>query len=495
MMFGFAANLHAQNRNQQDVRVILRSLNSEIDDFRYSFDAEMNRNSVNRSDKNAINKNVNKLEDAISEFDGKFQRGRETTRDVGDILTEAKVINEFVYQRNFGQNVQTDWMNVRNLLDRLAQNYGVSGNWNNSNSVYYPNVNYYSNGLTGTYDLNQNRSDNVNDIVEDANVQTEEQRRDLEEKLDPAQQIAIDLRGNQVIIASSKSAPFSINADGRDREITLDNGQKVRVRATLRGQELTISSRDRDYDYTSVYSSQDNGNSMKVTRRITTSYLNQTIFAESFYGKSDSVARLGIDTNTNSDVYSSNDQDDYPQTTTTKNGEFIVPSGTVITGTLQNDISTKVSQNNDRFSMVVDQPNQFRGAVIEGYLSGIQRSGKATGRSKITFNFERIRLPNGQTYDFAGILQTVTDEEGKTVKVDTEGVAKGGNQTKTTATRGAIGAGIGAIIGAIAGGGKGAAIGAIIGGGAGAGSVVLTGKEDLELKQGSAISVQSTSPR
>ncbi|HMS39924.1 MAG TPA: YMGG-like glycine zipper-containing protein, partial [Pyrinomonadaceae bacterium] len=77
----------------------------------------------------------------------------------------------------------------------------------------------------------------------------------------------------------------------------------------------------------------------------------------------------------------------------------------------------------------------------------------------------------------------------------TEGVAKGGNQTKTTATRGAIGAGIGAIIGAIAGGGKGAAIGAIIGGGAGAGSVVLTGKEDLELKQGSAISVQSTSPR
>ncbi len=494
IMFGFAANLHAQNRNQQDVRVILRSLNSEIDDFRYSFDAEMSRNSVNRNDKNAINKNVNKLESSISEFDGKFQRGRETSRDVTNILTDAKFINDYVYQQKFGQNVQSDWLNVRELLDRLAQNYGVNPDWRNNNTTY-TNTNYNTNSLTGTYDLNQQKSDNTREIVEDSNVQNDEQRRDLEEKLEPAEQVAIDVRGGQVIIASSKSSPFSLTADGRDRDITLDNGQKIRVRATFRGQELTISSRDSDSDYTSIYSSQDNGNSMKVTRRITTNYLNQTVFAESFYGKTDQVARLGIDTNTNSDVYSSNDQDDLPQTTNTKNGQFIVPGGTNITGTLQNDISTKASQNNDRFSMVVDQPNQYRGAVIEGYLSGIQRSGKATGRSKITFNFERIRLPNGQTYDFAGILQSVTDEEGKTVNVDTEGVAKGGNQTKTTATRGAIGAGIGAIIGAIAGGGKGAAIGAIIGGGAGAGSVVLTGKEDLELKQGSAISVQSTSPR
>ena len=53
---------------------------------------------------------------------------------------------------------------------------------------------------------------------------------------------------------------------------------------------------------------------------------------------------------------------------------------------------------------------------------------------------------------------------------------------------------IGAGIGAIAGGGKGAAIGAIIGGSAGAGSVIVQGKEDLELKQGSSITVQASSP-
>ncbi|HEY0428529.1 MAG TPA: YMGG-like glycine zipper-containing protein, partial [Pyrinomonadaceae bacterium] len=76
----------------------------------------------------------------------------------------------------------------------------------------------------------------------------------------------------------------------------------------------------------------------------------------------------------------------------------------------------------------------------------------------------------------------------------TEGEAKGDSQTKETVKRGGIGAGLGAIIGAIAGGGKGAAIGAIIGGGAGAGSVILTGKEELELKQGSSVTVEASSP-
>ena len=41
----------------------------------------------------------------------------------------------------------------------------------------------------------------------------------------------------------------------------------------------------------------------------------------------------------------------------------------------------------------------------------------------------------------------------------------------------------------------GAAIGAIIGGSAGAGTVVLQGKDDLDLKKGSTMTVQSTSPR
>ena len=79
-------------------------------------------------------------------------------------------------------------------------------------------------------------------------------------------------------------------------------------------------------------------------------------------------------------------------------------------------------------------------------------------------------------------------------KIDTEGTAKGDSQTKETAKRGGIGAGAGAIIGAIIVGGKGAVLGAIIGGGAGAGSVVLQGKDDLDLQKGSSINVVASSP-
>ena len=317
-------------------------------------------------------------------------------------------------------------------------------------------------------------------------------------------------------MASSKNSPINFTADGRDRSEKTSDGRTVRVRATLRGQELTVSSLGGETDYTVTFASTDNGKSLKVTRRITTDYLNQTIFAESFYTKTDAVAQLGIDNNNNSnnnnsssstsDVYSSSDSNDipnssnypnntnYPTTTTPRTGQFIVPNGTMLTGTLQNEISSKVSQNNDRFTMTVQAPNEYRGAVIDGYISGLTRSGKVSGRSQITFNFERIRLPNGQTYDFAGFLQSITDASGKVIKVGTEGEAKGDSQTKETVKRGGIGAGVGALIGAIAGGAKGAAIGAILGGGAGAGSVILTGKEEVELKQGSSITVQSSSP-
>ena len=112
----------------------------------------------------------------------------------------------------------------------------------------------------------------------------------------------------------------------------------------------------------------------------------------------------------------------------------------------------------------------------------------------MTFNFERITLRSGETYDFGGTLTSIRDQNGKEVKVDAEGTAKGQSQTKETAKRGGLGAGLGAVIGAIAGGGSGAAIGAIIGGGVGAGSVVVQGRDDLRLLKGSTVTIATSSP-
>ncbi|CAN5620315.1 hypothetical protein BH24ACI2_BH24ACI2_04990 [soil metagenome] len=528
MIFGVVAQADGQvRRNEREVRDILRSLNSKVGDFRYSLNNELNRRSKNQKDADDVKNYLDRLEDSIGEFQTQFQRRRETAEYVSEILDPAKGINDIVMRQRFSNKLQKDWLATRVLLDRLAANYSIGWSWNDGNS--YPNGNRYpndnrnpnyeryppvsENSLTGTYQLDVSRSENARDIADRAirngnGRNNSDAQRDLESKLQAPEQLAIDVRGNQVTLDSSNSKQITFTADGRDRTERLDDGRTLRVRSTLRGQELTVSSLGGDNDYTVVFALIDNGNALRVTRQITANYLRQTVFAESIYRKTDTIARLDDYDNSNGDyssndgTYSSNDPNNnrnnypnnYPTTRTGRTGTFIVRNGTVLTGILENDIDTKVSQNNDRFRLTVNAPNEYRGAVIEGYLSGIDRSGKISGRSQITFNFERIRLTNGRTYDFSGILQSVADEKGETVKIDNEGVAKGDDQTKETLKRGGIGAGIGAIIGAIAGGGKGAAIGAIIGGGAGAGSVIVQGRDDLELKAGSTIIVQSSSP-
>ncbi len=515
---GFAAETNAQKtRNEKDVRNIVRSLDSKVDDLRDSLSYGLKNSSVDSQDADAAENTVSTLGGKIRDFEDNFNQRRENKDDVTDILSAAKGINEFLRDNRINTTVQKDWTDLRALLDRLSANYNISWNWtsgtynNNSRTTNYPTNNSNNFGLTGTYQIDISKSEDTSDIIENSGAQTEEQRQDLENKLEAADQLAIEIRGTQVTLASSKAAPISFTADGRTKTENA-NGRTIRVRAILRGQELTVLSLGGETDYTVTFLSLDSGKSMKVTRRITTDYLNQTIFAESFYTKTDSYARLDINqnpnpnyptntTNTNDDNgdYSSNDQTDdpyskNPTTTNRRTGDFIVPDGTLITGILENDINTKISQNNDRFRMTVQSPNEYRGAIVEGYITGINRSGKITGSSKITFNFEKITLRNGQTYEFAGYLQSVADANGKVVKIDTEGTAKGDSQTKETVKRGGIGAGLGAIIGAIAGGGKGAVLGAIIGGGAGAGSVVLQGKDDLDLKKGSMITVTATSP-
>jgi hypothetical protein len=176
-------------------------------------------------------------------------------------------------------------------------------------------------------------------------------------------------------------------------------------------------------------------------------------------------------------------------------GSFVIPDGTEIVAVLNNDLSTQNVRQNDRFTMTVRSPGQYEGATIEGYVTSVERSGRVSGRSQMTLDFDTIRLRDGSTYRFAGILETVRTPSGDVVRVDNEGAVRDSDQTKQTVTRTAIGTAVGAIIGAIAGGGKGAAIGAVIGAGAGAGSVYVQGRNDLELTAGTEITVRATGPR
>jgi hypothetical protein len=512
--------------NEREVANTMSQLSVKLDDFRNNLNYEINRGAVDQNDEKQINDYFKELKRDVRKFEDNLYDRKDSAEDVKKVLNSGKNVNDYVSRLRLNAMTQNDWKSVRTLLDKLALNYNVTWSWKdgvwqspNQNS----NADFDNSGLTGTYQLDASRSENVKEIANQAiNNSTASNRdealQDLEYKLESPEQLTIDFNGNQAILASTLTDQLTLPTDGSVRNETLADGTTLSIRATVRGEELTVSTVGSNNDYTVTFTPIDNGQSLKVTRRVTTDYLSQTVFAESIFTKTDAVARFDMygspnnnSANTNGNT-SGNTTSNYPtntggttnttRTTGTnppsvsngKTGQFIVPNGAIITGLLDNLITTKASQNNDRFKIRVQGPAQFRGAVIEGYISGINRSGKVTGRSSLTLNFETIRLSNGQTYDFAGYLQAITDPQGKTVKIDTEGNAKGDDQTKTTAIRSGVGAGLGALIGVIAGGGKGAAIGAIIGGGAGAGSVYAQGNNDLEIKEGSSISIQATAP-
>ena len=512
VVFGAVGTADAQRRNEREVRDLVRSLNAKVDDFRFGIDYQLRSSSADRQEIDDLKNSLGDLQTKVDAFDQNLRARRENRDDINEIIQSAKNVDSFLRTNRQNQRVESDWQGVRDLIDRLAANYGVTPGWSNRSSGYpssqprprnnYPTYNSNTGstnaGLTGTYQLDTGRSESVADAIANTNV-SGAQRQDLESKLEAPSQIALLVRGDQVTLASSNASPVTFTANGGEKLDTVD-GKDVRFRATLRGDNLTISSVGGETDYTVDFVSSDGGRTMKVTRRITTDYLPETVFAESIYTKTDGVAGLGIDQNaTDNSTYSSNDPNDrgrnpQPSISSSRTGDFIVPDGTSVTAILENEVNTKVSQNYDKFKMTVQSPDEFRGATIEGYVSGVGRSGKVSGSSNITFNFERITLRNGESYEFSGVLQSVKDQNGKVVKVDTEGTAKGGSQTKETLKRGGLGAGAGAILGAIIGGGKGAAIGAVIGGGAGAGSVVVQGRDDIQLLKGSTITVQATSP-
>jgi hypothetical protein len=205
----------------------------------------------------------------------------------------------------------------------------------------------------------------------------------------------------------------------------------------------------------------------------------------STYDKTSEVARFDI--NSGPQTYPN---DNYPTGT-----DFILTNGETVVAVLDNGISTSNAKVGDRFTATVRQPSEYEGASIEGHITNVERSGRVTGRSQMNLSFDNIRMRDGRTYRFAGILDSVRNTQGDTVKIDNEGTVRDDSQTTKTAQRAAIGTAVGAIIGAIAGGGKGAAIGAIVGAGGGAGSVYVQGRDDLDLDRGTELTIQATGPR
>ena len=253
-------------------------------------------------------------------FDSDVTTRRDNRDGVNDIIEAAQSINSYMAANRQYGSLERDWNSIRASLERLSANYGVTARWNGGGNPNRPiNVpvsdTYSSSPLTGTFQIDRSRSESIADVLSDNRIGVS-QRKELEEKLDAPEELALDVNGDQVTLASSKAAAITVTADGREKT-EQSGGRTVRVRSTLRGEKLTIASLGGETDYTITFEPIDNGRSMKVTRRITTPYLTETIFAESIYTRTSAVAGLGIrgsDRNQDTGGYSSNDPKDDPYT-------------------------------------------------------------------------------------------------------------------------------------------------------------------------------------
>ncbi len=161
-----------------------------------------------------------------------------------------------------------------------------------------------------------------------------------------------------------------------------------------------------------------------------------------------------------------------------------LPAGTVLTVRLGETLSSKSSQAGQSFAATVAQPVQVDGKTVipdgasaRGTVVDAKPLGHFKGGALL-----RVRL-------------TSVTINGSDVNVQTAAVARSlQGKGKRSATMIGGGAGLGALIGGLAGGGKGAAIGAVAGGGAGTAGAAFTGNKDVVLPAESALSFKLVQP-
>lgn len=148
---------------------------------------------------------------------------------------------------------------------------------------------------------------------------------------------------------------------------------------------------------------------------------------------------------------------------------LVIPAGSHIAVTIQQSLGSRISQAGETFTATVAAPITVNGvtaipagASATGTVIAAHARGRFKGAALLELRLDSVTA-NGATYQIASSTL--------------ERAEKGKGKRSATLIGG--GAGLGALIGGLAGGGKGALIGALAGGGAGTAGAGLTGNKDI----------------
>ena len=225
----------------------------------------------------------------------RFDAGELVSDDIQRLLDQAQPIDNFVRDNALIEGAQSDWSTLRANLNLLANAYNISPSWIKSSSSQTGSKG--TNHLTGTFRLDSSRSDNPRDKAQRAtqNLRPFERQQVADQilaRLESPEMLMIERRGTTMTIASSMAPKSTFEADGRERQEQLPNSRSTKVIATLRGEQLVVSSDGyKENDFNVTFDATENDNSLQVRRQIYSDRLTQPVVVDSVYTRTADVAQ------------------------------------------------------------------------------------------------------------------------------------------------------------------------------------------------------------
>ncbi len=478
--------------DDRQVVQLLNQIGDKANKFDKSLDGLFDRSRIDDPrGREEVHQSVKDFRQATARLRDRVNSRQSNTLDVEEVLRRGVSIDGFMQRYQLSAQAEQNWLSLRGDLDRLARAYNVAWNWSNPGyTASEPGAGFHHR-LTGSYQLENTRGDDPRRAAElAAGAATAGQRsyQNLLTRLQAPDLMSIERNGNSVTMASTRGPRVTVDADGRDHVERWSPDVTMNTRATLEGERLVVvTTGNRGSAFTVTFDPVENGQSLEMTRTIDDETLRAPVTVRSFYRRLSDEARWN---------FGDSARREPDNTAGFPAGDFGVPDGTRLVAFLDDTLSTTNARSGDVYTMTTRSPSQYEGAVIQGVVSGVNGPEQATGRAGMTLNLRSIRLRNGSSYQFDGVIDEIRTPDGQAVGVDREGTLDAHDgQAQTAVERGAIGAALGAVIGAVAGGGKGAAIGAVIGAGGGVASVFIEGRGGLELQRGTEVTITSGDSR
>ena len=410
-LFLIAVMAQAQTRayrgTYQSVRRLIMRIENRSTIFTNNIQDWANRNAKSTYSPSAgedIDVFARDFDESVRRLSDRFDARQATSADVQDVLNRAARVDVFLNRHSVDAASRNQWSLLRSDLAQLASTFNLS--WPRTSSTYPPygntnppycsQPNQFGNRLTGTYRLDTSRSDDARNAADRAtrDLAPSERRRvtdSVTRRLEAPTELALDVRAQNVTLASTRASQISFVADGRERVETNANNRTIHSRATVSGDQLMVSTTgDRGNDFSVTFDSIDNGQRLRVTRRVYVQGLTSPVVVQSIYDKTSDVARF--------DIYNPSANPGYP----TSNAGFIVPDGARIVGVLESDLSTRTAAVGDRFTLRVTDPGEFADATIDGHGQSLTIDGRRSAHGGQRDSSERSEVPGRLLRDSHG---------------------------------------------------------------------------------------------